>query len=98
MTGPDRVLIDKASPDVLNGCAYCLDVHVRDALRGGEPAQRLAVLSAWRDTDVFTDLERAALTLAEAVTMNAFNRVSIISGHPVRPQPDEPAATGGTAT
>jgi len=101
----------------LNGCAYCLDMHVRDAVQAGEAPQRLAVLPAWRDTALFTDKERAALALAESITelpghpsqeheeayarehlteeefsvvswlvitMNAFNRVSITSHHPVR--------------
>ncbi|MDR7158517.1 carboxymuconolactone decarboxylase family protein [Arthrobacter sp. BE255] len=103
----------------INGCAYCLDLHVGDAVANGESPQRLAVLPAWRDTALFTDRERAALALAEsitelpdqrsrereegyarrhltadefsavswlAITMNAFNRVSITSHHPVRRQ------------
>jgi AhpD family alkylhydroperoxidase len=52
----------------LNGCAYCLDMHVRDAVQAGEAPQRLAVLPAWRDTALFTDKERAALALAESIT------------------------------
>ena len=103
----------------INGCAYCLDMHVADAVKSGESTQRLAVLPAWRDTELFLDRERAALALAESVTvlpgarkreleeayarehltdeqysavcwlaiaMNAFNRVSITSQHPVRPE------------
>ncbi|MDQ0730178.1 carboxymuconolactone decarboxylase family protein [Arthrobacter sp. B1I2] len=101
----------------INGCAYCLDLHVRRAAEAGESGQRVAVLPAWRETALFTDKERAALGLVEsitelpdqrtqehaeasarecltaeefsavswlAVTMNAFNRVSITSHHPVR--------------
>src|SRR5687768_13007058 len=52
----------------INGCAYCLDMHVGDAVKNGESAQRLAVLPAWRDTALFTDKERAILSLAESVT------------------------------
>ncbi len=52
----------------INGCAYCLDMHVGDAVKAGETPQRLAVLPAWRDTALFTDKERAALSLAESVT------------------------------
>lgn len=103
----------------INGCAYCLDLHVRKAGEAGESPQRLAVLPAWRETALFSDKERAALALVEAitelrdagrmehteayarqclteeefsavswvaVTMNAFNRVSITSHHPVRRQ------------
>jgi AhpD family alkylhydroperoxidase len=101
----------------INGCAYCLDLHVREALEAGETSQRLAVLPAWRDTALFTEKERAALALVESITelpsqqlreqeegmarkslteeefsvvswvavsMNAFNRISIVSHHPVR--------------
>lgn len=118
--GLDRRLVELVNVRVsqINRCAYCLDVHVRDALLAGETAQRLAVLPAWRETDLFTARERAALTLAESITtlpddrtqqhdyadaaaaltgeelssvawvaiaMNSFNRLSIVSRHPVRP-------------
>ena len=68
--GLDRTLVELLSIRVsqINGCAYCLHVHVRDALAAGETAQRVAVLPAWRDTTLFTAKERAALTLAESVT------------------------------
>ncbi len=52
----------------INGCAFCLDVHHAKAVRAGETEQRLALLSAWRETDLFDELEHAALELAEAVT------------------------------
>ncbi|MET1089072.1 MAG: carboxymuconolactone decarboxylase family protein [Arthrobacter sp.] len=52
----------------INGCAYCLDMHVSDAVQNGESHQRLAVLPAWRHTALFTDRERAALALAEGIT------------------------------
>lgn len=53
----------------LNGCAYCLDLHNRDARTNGEDQRRLDVLSAWREApDLFTAQERAALELTEAVT------------------------------
>ncbi|MCB8913772.1 MULTISPECIES: carboxymuconolactone decarboxylase family protein [Rhodococcus] len=68
--GLDRTLVELVNIRIsqINGCAYCLDVHTRDALAGGESPQRLAVLPAWRETELFTDRERAALTLAEMVT------------------------------
>jgi AhpD family alkylhydroperoxidase len=53
----------------VNGCAYCLRTHTRAALKAGETTDRLAVLAAWRETGYFTDRERAALELAEAVTL-----------------------------
>ncbi|MFI0239814.1 carboxymuconolactone decarboxylase family protein [Streptomyces sp. NPDC016845] len=117
--GLDRVLVELINLRVsqLNGCAYCLDVHTRAALRAGATTQRLGTLAAWRDTELFTERERAALALAEAtthpadataqedayaaarasltedeisaviwvaITINAFNRVSVLSRHPVR--------------
>ena len=50
------------------GCAYCLDMHSKDARAIGESEQRLYTLSAFRDTSFFTDRERAALAFAEAMT------------------------------
>jgi AhpD family alkylhydroperoxidase len=117
--GLDRTVVELINLRVsqINGCAYCLNVHTRAALHAGETAQRLGVLAAWRDTELFTPAERAALALAEATTeptdaaaqeaawaaardtltdeqisaviwvaiaINAFNRVSIMSKHPVR--------------
>jgi AhpD family alkylhydroperoxidase len=52
----------------INGCAFCLSMHTRDALKAGERQDRLAVLTAWRETDWFTARERAALAWGEAVT------------------------------
>ncbi|HYK62061.1 MAG TPA: carboxymuconolactone decarboxylase family protein [Bryobacteraceae bacterium] len=53
----------------INGCAYCLDMHSKDARARGESEQRLYALSAWRETPFFTDRERAALEWTEAVTL-----------------------------
>src|SRR5919202_1240856 len=55
----------------LNGCAYCIDMHTKDARAVGETEQRLYALPAWRETPFFTERERAALALAEAVTLMA---------------------------
>ena len=52
----------------INGCAFCLRMHARDALAAGESADRLAVLPGWRETTYFSDKEGAALELLEAVT------------------------------
>ncbi|WP_017792118.1 carboxymuconolactone decarboxylase family protein [Leucobacter salsicius] len=103
----------------LNGCAFCLDLHSRQARQAGVPQQRLDLISAWRETSIFTERETALLAVAEAATqlplnedakadlagalavlgedafvaaewvaiaINAFNRVSILSEHPVRPR------------
>jgi AhpD family alkylhydroperoxidase len=101
----------------INGCGFCLDMHSRYALDAGVSAQKLAVLPVWRETELFTELEQAALAIGEAaallnsdaaqqaeleqarsvltddqysalqwagIAINAFNRVSIMSRHPVR--------------
>jgi AhpD family alkylhydroperoxidase len=52
----------------INGCAYCIDMHTKDARAHGESEQRLYALTAWRETPFFNDRERAALAWAEAVT------------------------------
>jgi AhpD family alkylhydroperoxidase len=52
----------------INGCAYCLDMHWKDARAAGETEQRLYLLDAWRESPGYTDRERAALAWTEAVT------------------------------
>ncbi|HEX6683213.1 MAG TPA: carboxymuconolactone decarboxylase family protein [Candidatus Limnocylindrales bacterium] len=52
----------------LNGCAYCVDLHSRDARSGGETEQRLYAVPVWRETPFFSERERAALELTEAAT------------------------------
>jgi AhpD family alkylhydroperoxidase len=59
----------------INGCAYCLDMHTKDARRAGETEQRIYALSAWRETPFFTDRERAALEWTEALTRVAETHV-----------------------
>src|SRR5690349_21974050 len=53
----------------INGCAYCLDMHSKDARALGETEQRLYGLDAWRETPYYTDRERAALAWIEALTL-----------------------------
>ena len=55
----------------INGCAYCVDMHSKDARRGGETEQRVYGLSAWREAPYYSDRERAAFALTEAVTLIA---------------------------
>lgn len=52
----------------INGCAFCLRMHTRDALKLGESTDRLSVIAAWWESQYFSDTERAALALAEEVT------------------------------
>lgn len=101
----------------LNGCAFCLDLHSREARQAGVSQQTLDLIPAWRETDLFDDRETAVLAIAEAATrlplsedshadlagarivlgddgfvaaewvaisINLFNRISILSEHPVR--------------
>jgi AhpD family alkylhydroperoxidase len=59
----------------INGCAYCIDMHTKDARAAGETEQRIYALNAWRETPFFTDRERAALEWTEAVTRVADTHV-----------------------
>jgi AhpD family alkylhydroperoxidase len=59
----------------INRCAYCLDMHTQDARALGETEQRLYTVSAWRETPFFTERERAALALTEAVTLVSIDQV-----------------------
>jgi len=60
----------------LNGCAWCMDMHTKDARAAGEAEQRLYLLSAWRECPFYTERERAALAWTEAVTLLASDGVS----------------------
>lgn len=112
----------KVRASQLNACAFCLDLHAREARRSGITQQKLDLIPAWRETTLFTERETAMLAVAEAVTrmplteeakadlagarsvlgdeafaaaewvaltINAFNRISILSEHPVRPRGDD---------
>jgi AhpD family alkylhydroperoxidase len=59
----------------INGCAYCLDMHSKDARAAGETEQRLYLLDAWRETSLYTAREQAALAWTEAVTLVADGHV-----------------------
>ncbi len=66
---PSLLELVKMRASQINGCAYCFDMHSKDARAGGETEQRLYALNAWRETPFFTDRERAALSWTEAVTL-----------------------------
>ncbi|MEQ9209902.1 MAG: carboxymuconolactone decarboxylase family protein [Pseudomonadales bacterium] len=53
----------------INGCAFCIDMHTKDALKNGETPQRIFLLTAWTETDLFTEEERALLKITEEVTL-----------------------------
>jgi AhpD family alkylhydroperoxidase len=65
---PKLIELVKIRASQLNGCAFCIDLHARDALKLGEEQRRIFLLNAWRETDLFTEQERAVLALTEAVT------------------------------
>lgn len=58
----------KTRASMLNGCAYCVDMHATDAIAEGEDLRRIVAVAAWRESPFFTDAERAALDLTDAVT------------------------------
>lgn len=74
----DPLLVEllKIRTSQLNGCAFCLRMHTRDALEKGENPDRIAVLPGWEETDYFSETDRAALRLTEAVTRVADGHVS----------------------
>jgi AhpD family alkylhydroperoxidase len=59
----------------LNGCAYCVDMHTKDARKGGESEQRVYAVPVWRETPFFSERERAALAFTEVVTLMADTHV-----------------------
>src|SRR3569833_78900 len=75
--GLDNKLLDlvRMRASQINGCAYCLDMHSKDARAAGETEQRLYALNAWRETPFFSDRERAALAWTEAVSLVAEGHV-----------------------
>lgn len=116
---PAEIELIKVRGSQLNGCAYCLDLHCREARTAGVPQQKLDLLPAWRETELYDEREVAVLAITDAATrlpltddsaadlagarnvlgddafvaaewvaaaINTFNRVSILSHHPVRPR------------
>lgn len=72
-SGLEHALLElvKMRASQINGCAYCLDMHSKDARAAGETEQRLYLLNAWREAPFYSDRERAALAWTEAVTQIA---------------------------
>ena len=65
----------KLRASILNGCAYCIDMHTKDARKAGESEQRLYAVAAWEEAPFFSERERAALALTDAVTLIAGTHV-----------------------
>lgn len=76
-SGLERSLYElvKIRASQINGCAYCIDMHTKDARKAGETEQRLYALNAWRETPFYTPRERAALAWTEALTLISENEV-----------------------
>lgn len=114
---PQEAELIKVRASQLNACAFCLDLHSREARKAGVPQQKLDMLPAWRDAELYSERDEAVLAIAEAatllpltedsradlvgahtvlgesayvaaewiaVTINAFNRISILSEHRVQ--------------
>ena len=86
-SGLERPLLElvKIRASQINGCAYCIDMHTKDARVLGETEQRVYALNAWRETPFFTPRERAALAWTEAVTRVADTHVPDDVYEEVRP-------------
>jgi len=97
-TGFDTKLLHliKMRASQINGCAYCIDMHSKDARAEGETEQRLYGLNAWRETPFYTDRERAALEWTEALTLVAETHVPDDVYERVRQQFDETELTNLT--
>jgi AhpD family alkylhydroperoxidase len=65
----------KLRASILNGCAYCIDMHSKRARKAGESEQRIYMVAAWQDAPFFSERERAALALTDAVTLVAETHV-----------------------
>jgi AhpD family alkylhydroperoxidase len=76
-SGLEKPLLElvKMRASQINGCAYCIDMHSKDARAGGETEQRIYCLSTWRESPFYTDRERAAMEWTEAVTLIADGQV-----------------------
>ena len=76
--GLDSKLLEliKIRASQINGCAFCLDMHTKDARANGESEERIYTLNAWREAPFYTEAEQAALELTEAVTLVATSHVS----------------------
>ncbi len=75
-SGLEKSLIElvKIRASQINGCAYCINMHTEDARKRGETEQRIYLLSAWRESPLYSERERAALAWTEAVTLIAETR------------------------
>ena len=83
---PSLLYLIEMRASQMNGCAYCLDMHAKDARANGETEQRLYLLDAWRESPFYSEWERAALAWTEAVTFVAEGHVPDETYEAVRSQ------------
>jgi AhpD family alkylhydroperoxidase len=86
---PTLIELVKTRASQINGCAFCLHMHTRDARAHGETEERLYLLDAWRESSLYTPRERAALEWTEALTLVAQTHVPDGAYETVREQFDE---------
>lgn len=72
---PKIMELIKIRASQINGCAYCLNMHTKDALKIGETAQRIFLINAWEETSLFTEKEKVVLELTERLTLISDNRI-----------------------
>lgn len=70
-SGLDKTILEliKIRASQINSCAFCINMHTKDALKNGETNQRIFLLNAWRETNLFTEQEQAALAMTEEITL-----------------------------
>lgn len=87
-SGLEKPLVElvRLRASLINGCAYCVDMHTTDARKAGETDRRLATLAVWQETPLFSDRERAALEWTEVVTQVADGHVPDEVWARVKPQ------------
>lgn len=83
---PRETELIKVRASQLNACAFCLDLHSREARKAGIPQQKLDMLPAWRDAELYDDREKAVLAIAEAATrlpLTEQSRADLVGAHTV---------------
>jgi AhpD family alkylhydroperoxidase len=83
---PSLIELVKTRASQINGCAFCIHMHTRDARARGETEERLYLLNAWRESPLYTERERAALAWTEAVTLVSQTHVPDAAYEEVRRQ------------
>ena len=73
---PTQLELIKIRASQINGCAFCIDMHTKDALKNGESAKRIFLLNAWKETALFTEEEKVTLAMTEEITLIHQNGLS----------------------